>query len=99
MNLIIGSTIWRAHREELLRIACEVAEQARSMSAEHLDDWYEKNVGYRPGEDEPGTDHRPTVAAMMFYHRMPEGLDTPLAERYAEMVEMNLRGAAVLALL
>lgn len=70
---------------ELLKIARECQKLVAPMTSVELDDWYEKHVGRRLLDEdeelwEEPLQHQALVAGMMFYHRLPHGLDTPGAE-------------------
>lgn len=68
---------------DLLKIARECRDAVTNLSTEQLDDWYEANIGRRISETDEIDDHSEhaaLVATMMFYHRLPAGVDTPGAE-------------------
>lgn len=80
------------HAETVSAIIAKVA----GMTSEQLDDWYEREVGYRLLADDPDTtdaEHRALVGSMMVFSAMPAGVDTPGAESAAESVRSHFAGA------
>lgn len=79
--------------EDLLALARRCAERVAEMDAGELDGWYEEHVGYRLLEDDPGmgdSEHRAMVAAAMFYHALPQGVDTPMTEATCDLLTNHI---------
>lgn len=84
---------------DLVALARRCAERVAEMAAAELDGWYEEHVGYRLLDETPSmaiTEQRGFVAAAMFYHALPLGVDTPNAEEVCDLLVEHIEEGAPL---
>jgi hypothetical protein len=85
----------RVTTRELQHEADRAERAVLAMDADQLDDWYEKNVGYRLRDDDPSYTlggMRYMAAANMFYSALPDGVDTPGSAAFDKRLHSRLEG-------